>query len=43
MTFLKKWKNADHIKYRYRVIDKLVFIKVLWELFHPNIPIIGEF
>ena len=29
MTFLKKWKNLSYIYNKYRIIDKLIFIKVL--------------
>ena len=29
-------KNSGHIKCRYKIIDKLISIKVLWKSFHPN-------
>ena len=36
--FSKK-EDLSYMKYRYRIIGKLIFIKVLWKLFHPNTPI----
>ena len=42
MTFLRKWRNSGHVKCRYRIIGRLISIKVLWESFHPNTPIKGE-
>ena len=41
-TFLRKWRNSGHVKCRCRIIGRLIFIKVLWESFHPNTPIKGE-
>ena len=29
----------SYVKYRYRVIGRLISIEVLWESFHPNTPI----
>ena len=42
MTFFKTWRNTNHVKCRYRITGKLLFIEVLWELFHPNTPIKDE-
>ena len=42
MTFLKEWRNTGHVKYKCRIIDRLISIEVLWESFHPNTPIKGE-
>ena len=36
ITFLKEWRNSDQMKYRYRIISKLITIKVLWELSYLN-------
>ena len=35
-------EDSGHIKCRYRVISRLISIKVSWESFHPNTPIKGE-
>ena len=32
-------KNSSYVKWRCRIIDKLISIKVLWELFYSNTPI----
>ena len=29
LTFLKKWRNTDHMKYRYKIIGRLISIGVL--------------
>ena len=42
MTFFREWRNASHVKYRCRIIDRLISIKVPWESFYPNIPIKGK-
>ena len=39
--FLEK-EDSGHLKYRYRIIGRLISIKVLWEFFHPNTPSKGE-
>ena len=39
--FLEK-ENSGHVKCRYRIIGRLIFIEVLWEFFHPNTPIKDE-
>ena len=36
------WKNLGHLKYKYRIIGRLISIKVLWKSFYPNTPIKGE-
>ena len=41
-TFFREWRNVGHVKYRYKVIGRLIFIEVLWESFHPNTPISGN-
>ena len=35
-------RNLSHVKYRDKIIGRLISIKVLWESFHLNTPIIGE-
>ena len=35
-------RNLGHVKCRYKVIDRLISIEVLWESFYPNTPIKGE-
>ena len=32
-------EDSSHVKYRCRIIGKLISIKVLWELSYSNIPI----
>ena len=39
MTFLEEWRNTGQVKYKCKIIDRLISIKVLWKSFHPNIPI----
>ena len=41
-TFLRECRNAGHVKYRCRIIGKLISIKVLWKLFYPKNPIKDE-
>ena len=36
---MKVERNSSHVKCRYRIIGRLISIKVLWEFFHPNTPI----
>ena len=36
ITFLREWRNANYVKNKYRIIDRLISIDVLWESFHPN-------
>ena len=42
MTFLKTRRNAGHMKYRCRIIGRLISIEVLQESFHLNTPIKDE-
>lgn len=35
-------KNSDHVKYRYKIISRLIFIEILWEFFYSNTPIKDE-
>ena len=35
-------RNLGHVKYRHRIIGKLISIEVLWESFHPNTLIKNE-
>ena len=35
-------KNSGHVKYRYKIIGRLISIEVLWKSFYPNTPIKGE-
>ena len=35
-------EDLSHIECRYRIIGRLISIKVLWESFHPNTPIKGK-
>ena len=39
--FSKK-EDFSHVKYKYRIIGRLISIKVLWKFFYPNTPIKGE-
>ena len=32
-------EDLGQMEYKYRRISRLIFIKVLWELSHPNTPI----
>lgn len=34
--FFLEEKDLDHVKYKYRIISKLVFIEVLWESSHSH-------
>ena len=36
---MKIERNSGHMKCRYRIIGRLISIKVLWEFLHPNTPI----
>ena len=29
--------DSGHVKYRYKIIGRLIFIEILWESFYPNI------
>ena len=40
--FLEK-EDLGHMKYIYKIIDKLIFIEVLWKSSHPNTIIKGEY
>ena len=35
-TFFREWRNAGHVKCRYRIIGRLISIEILWKSFHPN-------
>ena len=37
-----KGKDSSYVKCRYRIIGRLIFIKVLWELSYLNTPIKGK-
>ena len=37
-----KEEDSGYVKYRYRIIGKLIYIEVLWGSFHLNTPIKGE-
>ena len=34
-----KEEDSGHVECRYRIIGRLISIKVLWESFYPNTPI----
>ena len=45
----KVWKrlfleeeDSGHVECKYRIIDRLISIEVLWKFFHPNTPIKGK-
>ena len=40
--FFSEEKDLGHVKYRYRIIGRLISIEVLWKSFHANTPIKGE-
>ena len=35
-------EDSSHVECRYRIIGRLISIKVLWELFHLNTPVKSE-
>ena len=35
-------KDSGHVEYRYRIIDRLISIEVLWKSFYLNTPIKSE-
>ena len=35
-------EDSGYVECKYRIIGRLISIKVLWESFHPNTPIKGE-
>lgn len=39
--FSKK-EDSDYVKYKYKIIDRPIFIKVLWELTYSNALIKGQ-
>ena len=41
-TFFREWMNSSYVKYKYTIIGRLISIKVLWKLSHPNILIKGK-
>ena len=32
-------EDSNHVEYRYKIIGRLIFIKVLWKSFYSNTPI----
>ena len=35
-------EDSGHVEYKYKIIGKLISIKILWESFYPKTPIKDE-